>query len=86
MKALVSDTTKKTIGYDEAYHVTIKSYGNNTTIELDSEMIAEIRSLLKLGMQNGAKYWKFVKDGVKDDGSIKWKKEFLEPQQELKTE
>ena len=37
-------------------------------------------------MQNGAKYWKFVKDGMKDDGSIKWKKEFLEPQQELKTE
>ena len=46
MKALISDTTKKTIRYDEAYHITVKNYGEGTTLELDTEMIPEVKSLL----------------------------------------
>ena len=83
MKALISDTTKKTIRYDEAYHITVKNYGEGTTLELDTEMIPEVKSLLANARKNGCKDWKYAKDGLKEDGSIKWKKEYLDPQEKL---
>ena len=83
MKALISDTTKKTIRYDEAFHVTVKNYGEGTTLELDTEMIPEVKSLLANARKNGCKDWKYAKDGLKEDCSIKWKKEYLDPQEKL---
>lgn len=53
MDAIISDTTMKTVRKDQSYYLKVFSRGNRTMLEIDSEMIPEIESLLKLAVQNG---------------------------------
>ena len=57
MKALISDTTKKTIRYDEAFHVSIKNYDEGTTLEFDTERNDELFHLMQLAMEKGKCKW-----------------------------
>ena len=63
MDAIISDTTMKTVRKDQSYYLKVFSRGNHTMLEIDSEMIPEVESLLKLATQNGRVWKRWDKEG-----------------------
>ena len=55
-KAVISDTTGKTIKYDQTYSLKIKSLGNRVTLPIDTEMNKDLMNIIKLGLQNGCEW------------------------------
>lgn len=63
--AIISDTTGKTISRDVSYLVDVYSRSTGTHIKIDTEMIPELKHLIALGLQNGAKHTKWNKETKK---------------------
>jgi hypothetical protein len=67
--AYISDTTGKTIKKEQAYKVSVYSYGSKVHLDLDTEFVEELKTLVALARQNGCEWYELVK---KDD---KWVRE-----------
>lgn len=71
--AIISDITGKTIKMDSSYKVSIYSRGQKVHLDFDCEFVAELQTLCKLALKNGAKWYQLIKS---DDG--KWSRKEVE--------
>lgn len=62
----MSDTTGKTIKSDISYSVDVYSRGNKVHIKFDTEFNEELKTLIRLAIQNGVNWFKLSK---KQDGT-----------------
>jgi len=69
--AIISDLTGKTIPKDSAYKVSIYSNSTKAHIDFDAEFVEEIKHIVALAVQNGAKWYQLQKT---TDG--KWERRY----------